>query len=274
MADRGDIEPVDVAVFADTQAEPQEVYDHLAWLETQVKRTPIVKLSAGNLEADAISFRRNRFSENSSTGRKGYASIPLFVLNTDGSQGIIRRQCTSEYKIRPIQKYIRRELLGLKSGERAPKGVSVTQVFGISFDERHRMRTPEVSWCKYEYPLVDRALDRHAVIRMAEAWFPDRTFPRSACYFCPYKSNEEWRRLRDDQPDEWKKAVAFDAAIREADQQGQDAKKMLVGVPFVHRQCVPLDQVDLRSDDDKAGQLRFPGMMGVANNDCEGMCGV
>jgi len=274
MADRGDIEPVDVALFSDTMAEPKEVYDHLDWLEKQVKRTPIVRLSNGNLEADAIAFRRNRYHEDASTGRRGYASIPLFVLNPDGSQGIIRRQCTAEYKIVPIQRYIRRELLGLKDGQRAPKGVHVTQVFGISFDERQRMRTPEIPWCEYEYPLIDRKLDRWAVIRMAEEWFPHRTFPRSACVFCPYKSNEEWRRLRDEHPEEWDRAIRFDRAIRVADIEGQEKRRLpLIGLPYVHRQCVPLDQVDLRDNDDKAGQLRFPGLMGM-QNECEGMCGV
>jgi hypothetical protein len=274
MCDRGELPPVEVALFADTQAEPKEVYDHLDWLEKQLKRTPIVRLTNGNLETDAIAFRRHRYSEDASTGRKGYASIPLFVMNPDGSQGIIRRQCTAEYKITPIQRYIRREMLGLADGQRAPKGVHIEQVFGISFDERQRMRRPEVSWCVYDYPLVDLKLGRWQVIEKAEKWFPDRVFPRSACYFCPYKSNEEWRRLRDDHPAEWAKAVAFDHAIRDAGTAGQEAKKMLVGKPFLHRQMVPLDKADLRDDDDKTGQMKFPGLMGVAENECEGMCGV
>lgn len=159
MADRGEIEPVELAIFSDTQAEPKEVYDHLNWLEKQVK-IPIVRVSNGNLEADAIAFRRHRYSEDATTGRKGYASIPLFVLNPNGTQGIIRRQCTSEYKITPIQRYIRREILKAEDGKRAPAGIRVEQVFGISFDERHRMRTPEVPWCDYDYPLVDLKLNR------------------------------------------------------------------------------------------------------------------
>jgi hypothetical protein len=270
MADRGDIEPVDVAVFADTQAEPKEVYDHLAWLETQVKRTRIVRVSAGNLEADSIAFRQNRFSADSTTGRKGYASIPLFVLSPDGTRGIVRRQCTSEYKIKPIEQYIRREIVGVAKGERVPKGVCVTQVFGISFDERQRMRAPDNQWSRFEYPLVDRKLDRQAVIRMAEAWFPDRVFPRSACVFCPYKSNGEWRRTRDEHPDEWRRAVEFDNAIRVAGQNGQRRKGMMVGDVYVHRSCVPLGQADLRTTDEKTGQLDLYGMV----NECEGMCGV
>jgi hypothetical protein len=271
MADRGDIEPVECAIFADTQAEPREVYDHLDWLEKQVK-TPVVRVTAGNLEADGVAFRRQRYSECSSTGRKGYASIPLFVLNEDKSQGLIRRQCTAEYKIDPITRYIRTDILGLAKGEVYRGGDQVEQVFGISFDERHRMRNSngDPKWMLRSYPLVDLKLTRWQVIAIAEKWFPDRTFPRSACVFCPYKSNEEWRRMRDDHPDEWTRAVAFDHAIRDAQEAGIASGKQLVGLPFVHRQMVPLDQADLRSDDEKQGQLTLTGFA----NECEGMCGV
>lgn len=270
MADRGDIEPVDVAIFADTQAEPREVYEHLAWLEKQVKRTPIVKVTAGNLREDSIAFRLKRHNEIATTGRKGKASIPLFVLNPDGTQGIIRRQCTSEYKIEPIEKYIRREIIGLQKGERVPGGTEIHQVFGISFDERQRMRSPHAKWMRLNYPLVDMRMRREQVIDLARQWFPDHEFPRSACTFCPYKSNSEWRRLRDNSPEEWADAVEFDRQIRSAELDNQAREKLLVGIPFVHRQCVPLDQADLRSDDEKNGQLGLFGMV----NECEGMCGV
>jgi hypothetical protein len=265
MAERGQIPPVDVWIFSDTQAEPQEVYDHLEWLKARSK-TPIVTVTAGNLEADGIEFRANPQT------KKRHASIPLFILNPSGSQGITRRQCTTEYKIIPIEKYIRREILGLAKGEVYRGGDQVEQVFGISFDERHRAKNGagDPKWMLRSYPLVDMKLTRWAVIAMAERWFPDHAFPRSACVFCPYKSNEEWRRLRDEHPVDWRRAVDFDYAMRRADAFGVLEKKRLVGVPFVHRQMVPLDQADLRSDDEIQGQLSLTGMA----NECEGMCGV
>lgn len=273
MCDRGDIPPVEVAIFADTQAEPREVYEHLDWLEKQLKRTPVVRVSAGNLREDAIASRAHRHHKNPTTGRRGYASIPLFVLNPDGTSGIIRRQCTSEYKINPIEKYIKRIILGLKKGERVPIEKSVTQIFGISFDERQRMRRPHAKWIRFDYPLVDMKLRRHNVIALTEKWFPDRTFPRSACTFCPFKSNSEWRRLRDSSPDEWADTVEFDAAIRTAEQVNQSKPETqeilagrLVGIPFLHRSCVPLSKANL--DDE---QMEFGTGM---ENECEGMCGV
>lgn len=270
MADRGEIEPVEVAIFADTQAEPREVYEHLDWLEKQVK-IPIVRVSEGNLEADSIAFRQHRFTVNEA-GRKSYASIPLFILNPDGSPGMVRRQCTYQYKIMPIERYIRRSVLGLKKGQRISTGTTVTQVYGISFDERNRAKNGngDPKSMRRSYPLVDMKLTRGQVIALAKKWFPDRVFPRSACVFCPYHSDAEWRRMQAAAPDEWERAVKFDHAIRDADQKGQDQRKMLVGAPFVHAKRIPLDQVDLRTDDEKYGQLTIEGFA----NECDGMCGV
>lgn len=270
MADRGEIEPVEVAIFADTQAEPREVYEHLDWLEKQVK-TPVVRVSEGDLEADAIAFRQRRFTVNEA-GRKSYASIPLFILNPDNSPGMVRRQCTFQYKIKPIERYIRRTVLGLQNGQRVPAGVTVTQVYGISFDERTRAKTGagDPAWMRREYPLIDKRLNRQQVIALAEKWFPDRTFPRSACVFCPYHNDAEWRRMRDEHPDEWDRAVRFDHAIRDADQKGQDQRKLFVGLPFLHAKRIPLDQVDLRHADEKSGQMTLDAML----DECEGMCGV
>lgn len=259
MMCRGEIAPAEVAVFSDTQWEPGAVYEHLEWLIAEgAGRVPVVKVTHGDLRRDAVEFRQNPDS-------KRHGSMPLFVLNPDGSQGIIRRQCTQDYKIEPIERYIRREMLGLAKGQRVPKGVTVRQVFGISFDERQRMRAPRSPWQEFEYPLVDMKMRRQQVIEWAERFYPGRTFPRSACVACPYRSNREWRHLRDSDPDAFADAVEFDREIRVGGRTGK--RLQLVGPPFVHRSLKPLDEVNL--DDDG------PGLWdGVAENECEGMCGV
>jgi hypothetical protein len=260
-ADSGEIPPVDVAIFADTGDEPRAVYEHLAWLENQVKRTPIVRVTAGDLRDDALEFMQNRVSSDG----KRYASMPLHVLNPDGSHGMLRRQCTSEYKIIPIQQYIRRAMLGLSHAQRVPKGVIVEQVFGISFDERTRMRRPKHKWSLFDYPLVDRKIRRQQIIEWAEQHFPEHTFPRSACKICPYLSNRELRTMRDMRPDEWAERVDFDHQIRDRDRERQRLRVTVHSEPFLHRQCVPLEFANL--DDD---QNEFAWGM---ENECEGMCG-
>lgn len=244
MSDRGDCERADFAVFADTQAEPGDVYEWLAFLQTQVT-IPIYKTTAGDIVADALSSQTG--------GKARFASIPFFVTNADGSGGIARRQCTKEYKLEPVYKEIRTRL-GYKPGERVKHEVRV--LVGISCDESHRMKSAWHSWVTNVYPLVDAWKSRQ--------WASDyvakttgRRPPRSACYVCPFHSNTEWRHLRDGYPELWQKAIEFDATMRR--------QEKFDGELYLHSDRVPLAQVDLSED---RSQLDMFG------NECEGMCGV
>jgi hypothetical protein len=102
------------------------------------------------------------------------------------------------------------------------------------------------------WPLIDKGLSRRNCIDKLAGF--QWSAPRSACKFCPYKSNDEWRFLRDEAPEEWAETVAlsYDLAAR-----GE----------FIHRSLKPLDQVDLSTWAER-GQ---PDLFG---NECEGMCGV
>lgn len=162
----GELPAFDAVVFADTQWEPRSVYEHLAWLESFCKRNRITRVTAGDLRADAIEFRANR---RSSDGKR-FASIPAFTKNVDGTQGRIRRQCTKEYKIEPVEKWIRRVLLGLAKGHRVPTGVLVRQWFGISDDEATRASYPGV----YRKKKISVGADLNGEPMMHETtrWFP------------------------------------------------------------------------------------------------------
>ena len=97
------------------------------------------------------------------------------------------------------------------------------------------------------------------------AWMERHGYPkpsRSACWHCPYRSNAEWRALRDEAPGDWAKAVAFDEAIR-----GGLAGMTRTRKVYLHRSCVPLSEVDFSTAEDH-------GQMGLWSEECEGMCGV
>jgi len=264
MSARGVFEKLDAAVFADTQWEPREVYKHLDWLEKEAGRygIPVHRVTAGNIREDAlISQVRGRKGEG-----KRWASIPYYT-KTDGpgEGGQIRRQCTSEYKIKPIEKFIRRELLGLKKGERA-KPRLVEAWFGISADEMRRVRVSKDRWKINVYPLIGLPgpiLSRPYTRALCQAWlddhYPGRTISRSACLGCPYHSNAEWRGLRMGDQEEWQDTVEFDRKMRHC---GGMKDEM-----FLHRSRLPLDEVDLRNAEDMGQENLF-------ENECEGMCGV
>ena len=261
-----DVVPLyDFAIFADTGGEPKKVYDHLRICEEECERAGIqfVKVSAGDL--------REQYLDALADDSKRYAGIPFHVKNPDGSHSMARRHCTGDYKIKPIETYMRRQILGLKPRERAPKEVVVEHHFGISYDEIMRVKDSQAKWKVHCYPFVgigctaaeDRMWKRHDCIKWLEENRPGMEVTRSACWYCPYHSNDFWRWLRDDNPDEWDQAVEFDAQIRRAPH--REGKEMR-GEQYLHRSNVPLPQADLRTDAEK-------GQPDLFNNECDGMCG-
>jgi hypothetical protein len=241
----------DAAVFSDPGWERPETYAYLKWfrpwLADRGLRLDVV--STGNIKEDLLSVA-------AAPGEKRFASIPAFTSRGGRNTGILRRQCTRDYKINAIIRHIRESLLGLKKGRRAPKGTAVEELFGISREECHRMRSSEVKWITNRYPLIDMGWDRGDCVRyIEEIGLPVPV--KSACVGCPFQSNLAWREMKESAPEAFGEAVAFDAAIRRGFT-GKGEESL-----FLHRQCVPLDQADVS---DPADDL-FGG-------ECAGVCGV
>jgi hypothetical protein len=257
----GDLPHIDHAIFADTQWEPQAVYRWLEWL------TPIAELAGicvhrvtkGRIRDDMLrSMVRGKVADG-----VRHVSMPLYTQNKDGTQGLIRRQCTKEYKIEPIERHLTQKILGLQPKGRLPKEPIVRRWYGISYDERQRARTADAdgNWCTNWYPLIERYVTRLMCLDWMQAHgYPEP--PRSACIGCPFHSNAEWRRLTDRSPEEFADAVEFDKAIRHCGGMRGDV--------FVHRDMVPLDEVDLRTYVDRGQLLLFDDF----RDECSGMCGV
>jgi hypothetical protein len=239
MAIEHEIE-VDMAIFSDTGWEPKAVYDWLGHLGALASRAgiPVRHVQAGNLRADAL-------------GGRSSAWMPLYIRNDDGSPGMLKRQCTSNYKIAPL----RRELRALGFGPKNP----VSQLIGISLDEAHRMRDSDVKYIRNVYPLVERGMKRSDCIHWLNVHGYEEP-PKSACIGCPYHDDGYWRKLRDGSPEEWADAVDFDHRMRR--------ESVAYGDAFLHADRVPLDEVDLRTAQDRSRQLDLFG------NDCSGTCGV
>lgn len=245
MAAHGEITPMpDAAIFADTGWEPKAVYEHLKWL-TSVLPFPVYIVSAGNLRQDTL--------DRSNTTGQEFAAVPWFIKkikkNGGYESGMGRRQCTAEYKLRPIQ----RKIVEMMDGKRPKGGASVW--IGISTDEIMRMKPSRVQYIVNRHPLIENGVSRRDCL----AWMEKRGYPtppKSSCIGCPFHSDEQWRALT---PDEMADAIEVDRAIRH--QPG------FRGEQYMHPSLVPLDQVDFRTD----GQR---GQGDLFINECEGMCGV
>lgn len=246
----------DVAIFADPGDEPEAVYKHLSWLES-LNGPKIIRASRGCL-GDDIQAGQN------STGQK-FVTIPAFIAFDEGKpSGMIRRQCTREYKIDVIMKTIRQDVVGLKPRQRMPKGVHVHQYVGFSYDEpgraaRMRGRYGTIPWSTCHFPLIDEVMKRGDCVRWLEQTGVPHETPRSACVFCPFHSNLEWRRVKENASD-WDRACEIDDALRiegNVLNRNQDAKM------YVHKSCRPLRDVNLHED-----------QRSLFDMECEGGCGL
>lgn len=248
MAAAGELTPMpEGAIFADTQHEPAEVYRWLDWLERELPY-PVHRVTKGSLAASALDMRvtadGRRFSKK---------NIPFFTLNKNGSKGMMRfRDCTVDYKIRPILKALR-QLAKVKRGTKTPV---VESWIGITTDEFKRMKPSRDLWVVNRWPLIEKRLSRADCLTwMGAKGYP--TPPRSACVFCPFHSDAEWGHMKQHDPESFAEAVDFEKKIQEAKGPG--------AVPFLHASRRPLDEVSFSGDDQ---QLR------LWDDECEGMCGV
>lgn len=254
MAKHGEIKPMPTcAIFADTQAEPQSVYAWLDWLEKQLP-FPVYRVTKGDLAATTLKMKRTK------DGRAySETNIPFFVRNHDGSEGkITLRGCTRDYKIYPVRR-LQRRLAKIKRGQKTPGLISWV---GISLDEIMRVKESRDPWCQNRWPLIELRMHRADCLHwMEEHGYPKP--PRSACVFCPFHNDTEWRRLKNDEPLEFAKAVRFEREL----QQGKAASENFRTTPFLHRKLIPIDQIDFSTEEER-------GQLNMFNNECEGMCGV
>ena len=282
MIARGLVEPVDYAIFADTQDEPKAVYQHLRWLKNQRSGPEVLTGSAGNLGDHLIK------GKNTTGGN--FAAVPFFTKypvkkaiawDEDGvptewkfteEHGMTRRQCSKEYKTDVINRVIREEVVGLKRRQRWPRGkVQIVQYFGISMDEagrafriKERIRKEQNHYIPV-FPFLEHVIlgrkgwTRAEIKRWLEPLVPHLT-PRSACVYCPFHDDKEWMAIRA-VPEDWARAVEIDRALRTS---GSVANRLEGAEMYAHRSCVPLEDVEFKNEK----------QFNMFTGECEGMCGV
>lgn len=165
------------------------------------------------------------------------ATVDLYAGNGDlllpvfTETGKLRTYCSNEWKARVVQRYLRQS------------GVTrAVQWIGFSLDEKERAKTSERQTWPRVFPLIDLMLTRadcEAIITRQRWPLP----PKSRCYMCPHQSNEEWRQIKADAPDQFAEAVAIDEDIRLLD---------AVDGVFLHHSRRPLALVDLDAQDRRA----------------------
>jgi hypothetical protein len=158
-------------------------------------------------------------------------SIPFPVRMNNGMPG--KRSCTADFKIKTIEKELKRR--GASAENPAIVGI------GISMDEIQRAKhwggvDPRAPSQRLEYPLLRLGIRRQDALNIIEASGLPRP-PRSACWFCPFHSLDEWRRLKRDEPE------LFDHAIRIEEMLNERQASMGRESIWLTRYARPLDEV-------------------------------
>jgi hypothetical protein len=179
-----------------------------------------------------------------------------------------RRQCTSEYKTNLLERYIRYEILGLRPYQPAPPNNGVIQLIGLSYDGTARIirvkaRYQAIPW-EVEFPLWDMQMTRRGCETWLKKWYPTREVPRSACSFCPYHSDLEWKNIRDSDPKGWAEALRIDEGLRDSSWACTRGMRQQM---FLHDSRKPLAEVDLHEKDERTAQSQFGFLQ-----ECDGMC--
>ena len=227
----------DIAVFADTESEPSFVYDYLDWLTIYVKRKynfDIVRVRHGNLMVDVYEYISGE--------RERVAQLPYRL--EDG--GILFRQCTREYKIEPIRRFLRKEFPREK----------IRLWIGISRDEMERMKDSPVKYITHYYPLVEEGISLDKILR----WFSLSGLQepgKSSCLICPFHTDNYWRILKQNFPDDFERACLFDEKIRHYPKIRKKAY-----LSYHHK---PLREIEFQ---------RHPSLFPDMIEECEGLCGI
>lgn len=163
---------IDLVVFADTGVESRQTYETIDNMKRICEEKKIefvvVKSEKGNLY-DYYWDKK---------------TIPT----------VIRRNCTTDFKIYPIRRYLRK---------RFGKDSVFHMHVGIAYEEAHRMRISDVNYIHNVYFLVDAKIDRdgcHEILKKN-----DFKASKSGCIGCIYNKRCVWEQMLKDNPKEFQR---------------------------------------------------------------------
>ncbi len=132
---------------------------------------PFVETKSGDLYDDLVN--------------NPHPCIPVFAGKSQ-----LRRICTSDRKIKPVNAAIKRLLKNDENAALVQIGISVDEIHRAKFEDwrkQDRYGRYFGFWQKPDYPLIDAGMSRDdciEIIKKAGLPVPDK----SACWFCPFGS--------------------------------------------------------------------------------------
>lgn len=223
LSKNGVLPAIDCAIFADTGFEENSTYQTIK----QLGNKPEIITCSGveSIEDDET------------------LPVPLFVKGHDGRAAPLRRQCTRDYKVDVVRREIRKRF-------KTPVALWI----GISTDEQKRANPSKVKYIEHRFPLLELGWNRNDCLNyLKENGFGQ--VQKSACLCCPFRSISEWINLKNNSPEEFKKAVEWEKKQNELFPEK--------GGVYISRLLVPLEKIT--GDFESQSELAL---------NCEGYCGI
>lgn len=179
-------------------------------------------------------------------GERRTISIPWWTLREDGHKSKMPRNCTIDYKIDLISKFVRWEVLGYRKGQRLrPEDIKAHEMhMGFSAEEANRCKENPNKLFVNRFPLVDMGLtraDNYAYIK--DVWGLETK--ASACAFCPFHRNHFFQYLKEHEPRLYAKVVEVDELLM-----AKTPKPPMDSDLFISRSRKRLEELTLEDCDD------------------------
>lgn len=199
----------DLVIFCDLGMEPPWVEDQMLFVKDACERFDI-KFKV--LHTDLYKHLMENF------GERRTVSIPWWTLREDGHKSKMPRNCTLDFKVDMISKYVRWEVLGYRKGQRLrPEDKKAHEMhMGFSIEEKHRCKESPNPMFVNHFPLVEMGLDRAAnYAYILDVWGLDTK--ASACSFCPFHTNFylAGKFMKETYPEHYAQLVGIDNLLRD-----------------------------------------------------------
>jgi hypothetical protein len=233
----------DFVIMSDVGAEPEFIHNKVDWWRNRQKKfgntTPFI-ITHHNQMDKGLEEMLMRYIHTDYLRFQ----MPLYfnhlheITGEEIPGGIMKRQCTTDFKITPVQQTVRRMVLheyGLGDLQHMPKHIAFIMDLGFSYDEINRVNHWQSTKYKYmyrTYPLVEEGITTDDSIQ----FLIDNNMPirRSRCYFCPFNCDKlgmSWQEIIDTEPLSFLKACYFDEELRRVQKTGS---KNMRSVPYFH----------------------------------------
>ena len=197
----------DAVIFCDLGIEPNWVYDQVQFVQAACEKSEIPFYI---LETPLYQDYINNF------GKTRVTSVPFWSVGPDGKHARMRRNCTIDYKIMAIQRFVKYEILGYRKYQRLrPEDIGTNEMhIGFSVEEKHRAFASRNLLFQNHFPLIEMGLTRADNYKyILEKWGLETK--ASACCICPFHRNYFFEYLKNHHPDDYIETVRFDRILEE-----------------------------------------------------------